>query len=598
MFKWLFGEGDSNNSGSNSGGNAAGGVIGAGGSVPPPGAGGDGGVAGRLSSGVDDRPVAPLTKADVFDPSILERIAAAARDLKDLPNAKDLIDLAKVQEKSWQDKFHAAQKEAEAKAKEYELQAIHLAEEEKRKTLKAQTEESNQRAQYQDQLARKRYNDQLQQQQQMQEQQLRAQEVSAQRQEAERRRTLEYEAELRKETELVKVRAEAEARTRQERENRDIRDAQLVLTAEQNRITVLEGIRQAGATIGEGIRDFLSDTKKIGATVGIVTAIAVGVYAARSGTKVTADYVAQRLQKPPLVRETSRVNPVLSPVKWIRQAVGRQSGNPLDGMVLDANTTSRLQTVTLATAHTRQHKGNFRHIMLYGPPGTGKTMFARRLAKQSGMDYAILAGGDVGPLGRDAVTEIHRVFDWAQHSRRGLVIFVDEADAFLRKRGLQSDGKMTEDTRNALSTFLYRTGDPTNKFMLVFSTNEPEAFDPAVVDRVDEVVKLDLPGKIEREQLLDLYFKEYIVKGASGARPIRVAEDVAPGPQLWSELAARTAGFSGRQISKLANAWQAQAYASVDNTLTREMLFSVLDNHLKGLATKQQWASTSLPSSR
>jgi hypothetical protein len=38
---------------------------------------------------------------------------------------------------------------------------------------------------------------------------------------------------------------------------------------------------------------------------------------------------------------------------------------------------------------------------------------------QSGLDYAILAGGDVGPLGRDAVAEIHRVFDWAKTSRRG-----------------------------------------------------------------------------------------------------------------------------------------------------------------------------------
>lgn len=54
-----------------------------------------------------------------------------------------------------------------------------------------------------------------------------------------------------------------------------------------------------------------------------------------------------------------------------------------------------------------------------------------------------------------------------------LIVFVDEADAFLRKRGLAGDGRMTEDTRNALSTFLYRTGDPTKKFMLVFSTNEP-----------------------------------------------------------------------------------------------------------------------------
>ena len=106
------------------------------------------------------------------------------------------------------------------------------------------------------------------------------------------------------------------------------------------------------------------------------------------------------------------------------------------------------------------------------------------------------------------MTEIHKVFDWAESSSKGyvavglkstppplftppilippcrypghpstnnasLLLFIDEADAFLRKRGVDGDGRMTEDTRNALSTFLYRTGDPTKKFMLVFSTNEP-----------------------------------------------------------------------------------------------------------------------------
>ena len=41
--------------------------------------------------------------------------------------------------------------------------------------------------------------------------------------------------------------------------------------------------------------------------------------------------------------------------------------------------------------------------------GTGKTMFAKGLARSSGLEYAILTGGDVAPLGRDAVTEIHKV---------------------------------------------------------------------------------------------------------------------------------------------------------------------------------------------
>lgn len=31
-------------------------------------------------------------------------------------------------------------------------------------------------------------------------------------------------------------------------------------------------------------------------------------------------------------------------------------------------------------------------VLLYGPPGTGKTMFAKNLAFNSGMDYAVLTG--------------------------------------------------------------------------------------------------------------------------------------------------------------------------------------------------------------
>jgi len=78
----------------------------------------------------------------------------------------------------------------------------------------------------------------------------------------------------------------------------------------------------------------------------------------------------------------------------------------------------------------------------------------------SGMDYAILTGGDVAPLGKDGVTEMHKVFDWAINSRKGLLLFVDEADAFLRKR---SSEMISENLRATLNAFLYRTGDQSNK---------------------------------------------------------------------------------------------------------------------------------------
>ena len=44
-----------------------------------------------------------------------------------------------------------------------------------------------------------------------------------------------------------------------------------------------------------------------------------------------------------------------------------------------------------------------------------------------------MTGGDVAPLGPQAVTKIHELFNWAAGSRKGLLLFIDEADAFLCK---------------------------------------------------------------------------------------------------------------------------------------------------------------------
>lgn len=114
------------------------------------------------------------------------------------------------------------------------------------------------------------------------------------------------------------------------------------------------------------------------------------------------------------------------------------------------------------------------------------------LARYSGLDYAIFTGGDIGPLGKDAVTELHKIFDWSSRSRRGLLLFLDEADAFLRRRSTE---RISEDLRSALNAFLYRTGEPSERFMLIYASNQPEQFDWAVNDRIDEIIPFNLPGE-------------------------------------------------------------------------------------------------------
>lgn len=58
-----------------------------------------------------------------------------------------------------------------------------------------------------------------------------------------------------------------------------------------------------------------------------------------------------------------------------------------------------------------------------------------------------------------------------------------------------------------------------------------------------------------------------------------------------------TAGFSGREISKLAIAWQAAAYgATGDAILNKELYLRVLDQHLESKKKKQHWLDAAMAS--
>ncbi|XP_062316066.1 ATPase family AAA domain-containing protein 3-like isoform X43 [Osmerus eperlanus] len=529
----------------------------------------------------------PKDKWSNFDPTGLERAAKAARELDKSRHAKEALDLARMQEQSVQLEHQSKVKEYEAALEQLKGEQIRLQGEERRKTLNEETKQNQARAQYQDKLARQRYDDQLRQQQILNEENLRKQEESVMKQEAMRKATIEHEMDLRHKNELLRVEAEAKARAKVERENADLIREQIRLKAAEHRQTVLESIKTAGAVFGEGFMAFVSDWDKLTATVAGFTLLAVGVYSARNATGVAGRYIEARLGKPSLVRETSRITvgeAIKHPIKTTKRLRSRPQ-DALEGVVLSPSLEERVRDIAIATRNTRQNKGLYRNILMYGPPGTGKTLFAKKLALHSGMDYAIMTGGDVAPMGRDGVTAMHKVFDWAGTSRRGVLLFVDEADAFLRKRSTE---KISEDLRATLNAFLYRTGEQSNKFMLVLASNQPEQFDWAINDRIDEIVNFALPGLEERERLVRLYFDRFVLGPATvGRQRLKLAQfDYG---QKCSDIASRAVGMSGREISKLGVAWQAAAYSSEDGVLTEAMIDSRVEDAIKQHAQKMDW---------
>ncbi|EPY87994.1 ATPase family AAA domain-containing protein 3 [Camelus ferus] len=544
-------------------------------------------------------------------------------------HAKEALSLAQMQEQTLQLEQQSKIKEYEAAVEQLKSEQIRVQAEERRKTLSEETRQHQARAQYQDKLARQRYEDQLKQQQVLNEENLRKQEESVQKQEALRRATVEREMELRHKNEMLRVEAEARARARAERENADITREQIRLKAAEHRQTILESIRTAGTLFGEGFRAFVTDWDKVTATVNTtailprdaerrlgwdsdllitipllagarplenvtgkllvagLTLLAVGVYSAKNATSVAGRYFEARLGKPSLVRETSRIT-VLEALRHPVQVSRRLLSKPqdaLEGVVLSPSLEARVRDIAIATRNTKKNRSLYRNILMYGPPGTGKTLFAKKLALHSGMDYAIMTGGDVAPMGRDGVTAMHKVFDWANTSRRGLLLFVDEADAFLRKRATE---KISEDLRATLNAFLHRTGQHSSKFMLVLASNQPEQFDWAINDRIDEMVSFDLPRQEERERLVRMYFDKYVLKPATeGKQRLKLAQfDYG---KKCSEIARLTEGMSGREISQLAVAWQAMAYASEDGVLTEAMMDARVQDAIQQHKQKMQW---------
>ncbi|BFZ23194.1 hypothetical protein BsWGS_26233 [Bradybaena similaris] len=544
---------------------------------PPPPGGSDGGDKNKRDSRMEYS----------FDSSALERAAKAAKELENSKHAKDALLLIQEQERLKAIEAQKQMKEYETQIEQIKLEQLRAAAEERRKMMAEETKQHQYKAQYDDQLARKRYEDQLAQQARMNEENLRKQEESVKKQEAMRIASMEKEAELRHKNDMLRIEAEMRGKAKIERENWDLTKEQIKLRAAEERKTKLESITTYSQVLGLGMSTFLNNRNMITAFAGGVTLIVGGYYGVKHSFGLVFRVIESRIGKPALVRETSRFTIgelFKSPFTTLGRFIKRPE-DPMKGVILKPSLEERLRDIAIETRHTKKNRGYFRNILMHGPPGTGKTMFAKRLAKHSGMDYAILTGGDIAPMGKDAATAMYKVFDWAHTSRKGVVLFIDEADAFLRRRGNESVG---EDFRSAVNAFLFKTGEQSNKFMLVLASNLPEQFDRAINNRLDDMVEFEIPGYEERERLVRHYFQKFILEpAASKASRLRVA-DFDYGKKC-AEIAQRTEGLSGREISKMGVAWQNRAYVSEDGVLTEEMIDRVVNLAMADHKKKVEW---------
>lgn len=314
-----------------------------------------------------------------------------------------------------------------------------------------------------------------------------------------------------------------------------------------------------------------------------------------------------RFGKPSLVRETSKLhsqNYLMLPYHWSRKQFNmrlkRTEKDLLEGVILEKKLEDQLREISYAVLNRRKHFAPSKNMMFYGPPGTGKTLFAKKLAIKSGLEYAVMVGSDIAPLGPLAVAELNNLFDWAEKQKNGMILFIDECDAFLRNR---NSNDMSEYMRHTVNSFLYRTGSPSDNVIIVMATNVPEQLDEAVHDRIDEVVGFGLPSKKERQIMLYHYLVKYCQPPQTTAEKAlflwKHPRSIYTGKKLIrmegvshevvEKIAEETEGFSGREIMKMVVAWHDAAFTLPDAVLTPEVMNNVLHKFHLQHKLKKTW---------
>uniref|UniRef100_A0A1D1Z7H0 ATPase family AAA domain-containing protein 3-A n=1 Tax=Anthurium amnicola TaxID=1678845 RepID=A0A1D1Z7H0_9ARAE len=542
--------------------------------------------------------------ADGFDPEALERGAKALREINSSPHSKQVFEVMRQQEETRLSELAAEKALFKAMETQTDIEKQIKMAEEQRNLVQQQAQAKAQMLRYEDELARKRMQTDHEAQRRQNAELVKMQEESSVRKEQARRATEEQiqaqlrqtekeKAEIEHETIRVMAMAEAEARFHEAK-----------LTEEHNRRMLLEkmkgekekwiaAINTTFSHIEGGLRMLLTDRTTLVMAVGGTTALAAGVYTTREGARVLWGYVNRILGQPSLIRESSIAKFPWAGItsrarRWVLNSFSTRTGSSSDShtkfghIVLHPSLQTRIERLARATANTKTHEAPFRNMLFYGPPGTGKTMVAREMAQKSGLDYAMMTGGDVAPLGSEAVTKIHQIFDWAKKSRKGLLLFIDEADAFLCER---NSTHMSEAQRSALNALLFRTGDQSRDIVLVLATNRPGDLDAAITDRIDEVIEFPLPGEEERYKLLKLYLQKYVshaddVKSwgnsvFKGKQQKATLKDVSD--DIIREAAQKTEGFSGREIAKLMASIRAAVYGQPDCILDSQLFREMVD---------------------
>jgi len=250
-------------------------------------------------------------------------------------------------------------------------------------------------------------------------------------------------------------------------------------------------------------------------------------------------------------------------------------------MIFQKDLEVRLNTLVEATKNINKkiRRGitnvKYRSVLLWGSPGTGKTMFARKFARLIGLEFVEVTGSSFFQENA-GVSAIDELFAWAKRSKKGLCVFIDEADSLLSKRELM---KADSETYRIVNHFLNYLGERSDKFVVIMATNYPQ-FDGAMERRIDDVIEMVLPELDERKRTLGLYRDEILLdREQNNKKFIKTAKKYLSDKAI-KKIAQETAGFSYGDLHGIINMIKTDADITPDGLLTKEIIEQAVATYL------------------
>uniref|UniRef100_A0A7I4CDG5 AAA+ ATPase domain-containing protein n=1 Tax=Physcomitrium patens TaxID=3218 RepID=A0A7I4CDG5_PHYPA len=148
-----------------------------------------------------------------------------------------------------------------------------------------------------------------------------------------------------------------------------------------------------------------------------------------------------------------------------------------------------------------------RGLLLFGPPGTGKTMLAKAVATEAGANFINISMSTIASKWfGEAEKYVKAVFTLASKISPS-VIFIDEVDSMLGRRGKDSEHSAMRKLKNEFMASWdgLRTRER-ERVLVLAATNRPFDLDEAVIRRFPRRLMIDLPDADQRVKIMKVIF--------------------------------------------------------------------------------------------